>query len=80
MRRAEEILAEAYEADGWKAKANDVRNGNHYPEEDRAIRAIEQAQREAIEDAVRVLAGSATPFKRTLEKQLRALLPHREGQ
>jgi hypothetical protein len=41
--RALEMWAEAFDADGWSAKARDIRACNLAPDDERAVRALEKA-------------------------------------
>jgi hypothetical protein len=52
--RALEMWAEAFDADGWSAKARDIRACNLAPDDERAVRALEKAlsPEQGVRDAI----------------------------
>jgi hypothetical protein len=82
IRRAEEILAETYEAEGWSAIATTLRAGAGNLGDKLVTRAIVQAQREILDAALHVVAEQrcerGTPWDRALVAAMdaiRSLIP-----
>jgi multidrug resistance efflux pump len=84
LRKAEEILAEAFEAKGCSAYARsvrqDARTDSSFPL-NIATAAIEQAQREALEEAAKHLERYAVVRTSgfVLAAEIRSLIPKGEG-